>query len=57
MKLKNNAVTATYAKQEFADILNRATYAKQAVTITKHGKPVAVLVDIDGWKKKKSKKS
>lgn len=57
MKLKNNAVTATYAKQEFADILNRATYAKQAVTITKHGKPVAVLVDIDGWKKKKSRKS
>lgn len=40
------SVTATYAKREFADILEKAIRGGRVV-ITKHGAPKAVLVSVE----------
>lgn len=46
------AVTASEAKVHFGEILNTCVYGNTPITITKHDKPVAVLVKIEDWKAK-----
>lgn len=49
-------VTAKYARQNFAEILNEVHYGKKKILITRSGKPLIVLSsvkDIDRHSKKK----
>jgi prevent-host-death family protein len=39
--------TAVAARQNFGDLLNQVQYRSDSVLITKDGKPVAALVDVD----------
>lgn len=39
--------TAVAARQNFGDLLNHVQYRSDSVLITKDGKPVAALVDVD----------
>jgi prevent-host-death family protein len=39
--------TAVAARQNFGDLLNQVQYRNDSVLITKDGKPVAALVDVD----------
>jgi prevent-host-death family protein len=40
-------MTAKEARRCFADLLARASYGKERVTLTRNGKPVAVLVSVE----------
>jgi prevent-host-death family protein len=42
-----STITAREARRTFADILARAAYGKERVTVTRNGKPVAVLVPME----------
>ncbi|MCK6481451.1 MAG: type II toxin-antitoxin system Phd/YefM family antitoxin [Planctomycetaceae bacterium] len=42
-----STVTAKEARRTFTDILARAAYGKERVTVTRNGKPVAVLVPVE----------
>jgi prevent-host-death family protein len=44
-------MTATQAKDQLANLLERARTAGERIVIEKHGKPVAVLVSIEDWKR------
>jgi prevent-host-death family protein len=39
--------TAVAARQNFGDLLNQVQYRNDSVLITKDGRPVAALVDVD----------
>jgi len=39
--------TAVAARQNFGDLLNQVQYRSDSVLITKDGKPVAALVDVE----------
>lgn len=38
------AVTAKYARQNFAEIINEVHYTGKSIQITKSGKPMVILV-------------
>ena len=42
-----STITAKEARRTFTDILARAAYGKERVTVTRNGKPVAVLVPVE----------
>ena len=44
-------MTATKAKDQLASLLERARTAGEQIVIEKHGKPVAVLVSVEDWKR------
>jgi prevent-host-death family protein len=44
-------MTATKAKDQLANLLERARTAGERIVIEKHGKPVAVLVSIEDLKR------
>jgi prevent-host-death family protein len=50
---EQKGVSATEAKLHFGEILSQCVYGKTPVYIQKHGKPVAVLVNIETWQKEK----
>jgi prevent-host-death family protein len=39
-----STIAAREAREEFADLLNRAAYAHERVIITRNGRPVAALI-------------
>ena len=43
-------ITAVDARQQFADIINRSTYAKERIVITRRGKDLAAVVPIEDLK-------
>jgi prevent-host-death family protein len=43
-------ITAVDARQQFADIINRSTYAKERIVLTRRGKDVAAVVPIEDLK-------
>ena len=40
-------ISAAEAKLHFADLLGRVAYGKERVTITRRGKPMAILVPLE----------
>lgn len=38
------SVSAREAREEFADLLNRAAYARERVVITRNGRPIAAVI-------------
>ena len=42
-----STITAREARRTFADVLARAAYGKERITVTRNGKPVAVLVPVE----------
>ncbi len=40
-------ITTVDARQQFADIINRSTYAKERIVITRRGKDLAAVVPIE----------
>jgi prevent-host-death family protein len=40
-------VTTITARANFSELVNRAAYAKERVVLTRHGKPVAVMVSLE----------
>ena len=42
-----STITARDARRTFADLLARAAYGKERVTVTRNGKPIAVLVPLE----------
>jgi len=50
------SVTAKYARQNFADILNEVHFGRKKITITRSGKPLVVLVSIKDYQSSKEKK-
>lgn len=42
--LESDFVTVSEARERLADLANRVEYGNRRVIITRHGKPVAVLV-------------
>ena len=49
--MKNTSVTVANGKKHFSQILKKASEEKEEITITKRGKPVAVLVSYEEYKK------
>lgn len=47
-------VTAKYARQNFAEILNEVYYGRKKILITRSGKPLVILTSIKDTKKVKS---
>ena len=43
--------TAVAARQNFGDLLNQVQYRSDSILITKDGKPVAALVDVDTFER------
>ena len=54
--LSEKNVTASEAKLHFGELLNRCVYGSEPIVITKHDKPVAVLVKMAEWKTKSTTK-
>ncbi|MCL5675967.1 MAG: type II toxin-antitoxin system Phd/YefM family antitoxin [Patescibacteria group bacterium] len=46
-------VTAKYARQNFAEILNEVYFGHQKIVITRSGKPLVVITSIKETKKEK----
>lgn len=42
-----STVSAREAREEFSDLLNRASYARERVVITRNGRPVAALISME----------
>ncbi len=40
------SVTAKYARQNFAEILNEVYYGRKRILITRSGKPLVVLISV-----------
>lgn len=40
-------ISTAEIRSSFADVLNRASYAKERVTITRHGRNIAAIVPIE----------
>lgn len=50
-------VTAKYARQNFAEVLNEVYFGRKKILITRSGKPLVVLVSTKDYQNKdKSKK-
>lgn len=47
------SVTAKYARQNFAEILNEVHFGRKKITITRSGKPLVVLVSTKDFKPEK----
>ena len=47
------SVTAKYARQNFAQILNEVHFAKKKILITKSGKPMVILISTQEKQAKK----
>jgi len=43
-------ITAVDARHQFADLINRSTYAKERIVITRRGKDLAAVVPIEDLK-------
>ena len=43
-------MNAKDVRANFGDVINRAAYSKERITVTKNGKPVAVIVSIEDLK-------
>lgn len=41
--MKKMSVSVAEAKRDFSELLGRVAYGKETITITRHGKPMAVL--------------
>lgn len=41
--MKKISVSVAEAKRDFSELLGRVAYGKETITITRHGKPMAVL--------------
>lgn len=50
-------ITATKARENFADLINRVMYGGEEFIIKKQGKPAAVLTKVDKVQKKQAKKT
>lgn len=46
------SVTAKYARQNFADILNEVHFGRKKIIITRSGKPLVILVSVKEYQKK-----
>jgi len=46
-------VTAKYARQNFAEILNEVHFGRKKIIITRSGKPLVVLISTRVYKEKK----
>ena len=46
---KLNSVTVQEMRGQLSDLLNRASYLKEATLVTRQGKAVAVLVSAKDW--------
>lgn len=42
-----STITAKEARRTFTDLLARAAYGKERVTVTRNGRPMAVLVPVE----------
>ncbi|GEM_PF-1379903 len=51
------SVTAKYARQNFAEILNEVHFGKKKIVITRSGKPLVVLTSIKDQKSEKIKQT
>ena len=47
-------VTAKYARQNFAEILNEVYYGGKKILITRSGKPLVLITSVKDHKQKKS---
>ena len=45
------SVSATEIKNRFGDYLGEVVHAKEPILVKRHGRPVAVLVSLDQWKR------
>lgn len=43
----DSAISASEARANFNDVVNRVSYGHERVTITRNGKPAAVMVSIE----------
>lgn len=41
--MRKNTVSVAEAKRDLSELLGRVAYGKETITITRHGKPMAVL--------------
>jgi len=41
--MKKISVSVAEAKRDFSELLGRVAYGKETITITRHGKPMAIL--------------
>ena len=48
-------VTAKYARQNFAEILNEVHFGRKKIIITRSGKPLAILISTRDYKNEKDK--
>lgn len=46
-------VTAKYARQNFAELINEVYFGKKKIMVTRSGKPVVVLSRVEEVEKKK----
>lgn len=46
-------VTAKYARQNFAEVLNEVHFGRKKILITRSGKPLVVLISTRDFKEKK----
>ena len=53
MNLPKKTVVATEIKNRFGEYLGMVVEGEEPLAIERHGKPVAVVVNIDQWKKLK----
>lgn len=44
-----SSVTAQEMRNQLSDLLNRASYLKEATLVTRQGKTVAVLISVEDW--------
>ena len=42
-----NTLSVSKAREEFAEVVNQAYYAKARITVTKHGKGIAAIVPLE----------
>jgi prevent-host-death family protein len=41
---KTSTVTASEARDSFADLVNRVEYGGERIVVTRHGRPIAALI-------------
>jgi prevent-host-death family protein len=44
--MPDESVPVTEARRQIAELVNRVAYAGERIVLTKHGKPVAMLVPV-----------
>ena len=50
MNLPEKKVTATEIKNRFGDYLGEVVRTRKPLVIERHGKPIAILISLEGWK-------